>query len=43
MGGTLELAPTDGDGGARFVLRLPIELPAGSHPEPEAEPTPYMS
>ena len=31
------------EGGARFVLELPIELPAGSHPEPDATPTPYMS
>jgi signal transduction histidine kinase len=32
MVGTLELAPDDAEaGGARFVLSLPIELPAGSH------------
>jgi signal transduction histidine kinase len=41
MGGELRLA--ESDGGASFVLDLPIQLPAGSHPEPEAEPTPYMS
>ena len=41
MGGELRLA--ESDGGASFVLELPIQLPAGSHPEPEAEPTPYMS
>ena len=42
MGGELRL-DEDAERGARFVLELPIELPAGSHPEPEAEPTPYMS
>ena len=41
MGGELRIA--ESDGGASFVLELPIQLPAGSHPEPEAEPTPYMS
>ena len=41
MGGELRLA--DSESGASFVLDLPIQLPAGSHPEPEAEPTPYMS
>ena len=41
MGGELRLA--ESEGGASFVLELPIQLPAGSHPEPEAEPTPYMS
>jgi signal transduction histidine kinase len=41
MGGELRIA--ESDGGASFVLDLPIQLPAGSHPEPEAEPTPYMS
>jgi signal transduction histidine kinase len=41
MGGELRLA--DAENGARFVLELPIELPSGSHPEPEAAPTPYMS
>ena len=41
MGGELRIAATEG--GARFVLELPIELPAGSHPEPDATPTPYMS
>jgi signal transduction histidine kinase len=43
MGGELRIAQSDG--GASFVLDLPIQLPAGSHPEPEphAEPTPYMS
>jgi len=41
MGGELRLADTES--GASFVLDLPIQLPAGSHPEPEAEPTPYMS
>jgi signal transduction histidine kinase len=41
MGGELRIA--DSDVGASFVLDLPIQLPAGSHPEPEAEPTPYMS
>jgi signal transduction histidine kinase len=41
MGGELRLA--DGASGARFVLELPIELPAGSHPEPDSVPTPYMS
>ena len=41
MGGELRLADTAS--GASFVLELPIELPAGSHPEPEAAPTPYMS
>jgi signal transduction histidine kinase len=39
QGGTLELAPGDGPG-ARFVLRLPIEMPAGSAPpEPDAVAT----
>jgi signal transduction histidine kinase len=38
MGGNLELAPA-GDSGARFVLGLPIEMPAGSHHAAErAEP-----
>jgi signal transduction histidine kinase len=38
MGG--ELALDDGPGqGARFVLSLPIDLPAGSHPQPETAPT----
>jgi signal transduction histidine kinase len=42
MGGELRLA--DSESGASFVLELPIQLPAGSHPEREAaEPTPYMS
>jgi signal transduction histidine kinase len=41
MGGELRLA--EATSGARFVLELPIELPAGSHPEPKAAPTPYMS
>ena len=41
MGGELRL--TDVPSGASFVLELPIELPAGSHPEPQAAPTPYMS
>jgi signal transduction histidine kinase len=41
MGGELRLAETQN--GASFVLELPIELPSGSHPEPEAVPTPYMS
>jgi signal transduction histidine kinase len=41
MGGELRL--TDAPSGASFVLELPIELPSGSHPEPEAAPTPYMS
>jgi signal transduction histidine kinase len=41
MGGELRLA--EAAGGASFVLELPIELPAGSHPEPQAAPTPYMS
>ena len=41
MGGELRLA--DSESGASFVLELPIQLPAGSHPEQEAEPTPYMS
>jgi len=43
MGGELRIA--DSEGGASFVLDLRIQLPAGSHPEPEAhaEPTPYMS
>jgi signal transduction histidine kinase len=41
MGGELRLA--DSESGASFVLELPIQLPAGSHPEHEAEPTPYMS
>jgi signal transduction histidine kinase len=41
MGGELRLS--DSEDGATFVLDLPIQLPAGSHPEPEAEPTPYMS
>ena len=43
MGGELRLA--DSERGASFVLDLQIQLPAGSHPEPEthAEPTPYMS
>jgi signal transduction histidine kinase len=38
MGGELRL-DDDAPGGARFVLELPIELPSGSHPEPEAAPT----
>lgn len=38
MGG--ELRHDDGDApGARFVLELAIELPSGSHPEPEPAPT----
>jgi signal transduction histidine kinase len=41
MGGELRLA--DSERGASFVLDLPIQLPAGSHPDAEAEPTPYMS
>jgi signal transduction histidine kinase len=41
MGGELRLA--DAENGARFVLELPIELPAGSHPEPTPTPAPYMS
>jgi hypothetical protein len=41
MGGELRIA--ESDSGASFVLDLPIQLPAGSHPETEAEPTPYMS
>jgi signal transduction histidine kinase len=43
MGGELRIA--ESHSGASFVLDLPIQLPAGSHPEPEphAEPTPYMS
>jgi signal transduction histidine kinase len=41
MGGELRIA--ESDDGASFVLDLPIQLPAGSHPEPEAEPTTYMS
>jgi signal transduction histidine kinase len=41
MGGELRLTATED--GARFVLELPIELPAGSHPEPDTVPTPYMS
>jgi signal transduction histidine kinase len=41
MGGELRLA--ESTAGARFVLELPIELPAGSHPEQSAEATPYMS
>ncbi|HEX5899538.1 MAG TPA: HAMP domain-containing sensor histidine kinase [Solirubrobacteraceae bacterium] len=41
MGGQLRLVDTQS--GARFVLELPIELPAGSHPEPDSVPTPYMS
>ncbi len=41
MGGELWLADTGS--GARFVLELPIELPAGSHPEPDTVPTPYMT
>jgi signal transduction histidine kinase len=37
MGGELRLE--DGRGpGARFVLTLPIEMPAGSHPEREPAP-----
>jgi signal transduction histidine kinase len=37
LGGRLDLADEGaGDTGARFVLSLPIELPAGSHPrEPQ--------
>jgi signal transduction histidine kinase len=31
MGGTLELLPSEPGHGARFMLRLEIELPAGSH------------
>ena len=34
LGGRLDLVE-DGEPGARFVLSLPIELPAGSHREPE--------
>ena len=34
LGGRLDLAD-DGRPGARFVLSLPIELPAGSHRQPE--------
>ena len=41
MGGELRIA--ESDDGASFVLDLPIQLPSGSHPEPEAEPTTYMS
>jgi signal transduction histidine kinase len=41
MGGELRLA--EAQSGARFVLELPIELPSGSHPEPDAAPTPYVS
>ncbi len=41
MGGELRFAETEA--GGRFVLELPIELPAGSHPEPDATPTPYIS
>ena len=43
MGGELRIA--ESESGATFVLDLRIQLPAGSHPEPEAqaEPTPYMS
>jgi signal transduction histidine kinase len=41
MGGGLRLADTAS--GASFVLELPIELPAGSHPEPKAASAPYMS
>jgi signal transduction histidine kinase len=41
MGGELRLA--DSEVGASFVLELGIELPAGSHPEPAAAPTSYMS
>jgi signal transduction histidine kinase len=41
MGGELRLA--DEASGARFVLELPIELPAGSHPEHEPAPSSYMS
>ena len=41
MGGELRLA--DEAEGARFVLELPIELPAGSHPEQEPAPSSYMS
>ena len=41
MGGELRIA--ESDDGASFVLELLIQLPAGSHPEPEAEPTTYMS
>src|SRR5215218_5879584 len=38
MGGTLELLDGPPGAGARFMLRLKIELPAGSHhAEPEAE------
>jgi signal transduction histidine kinase len=38
MGGELRHAIDDSPG-ARFVLELAIELPAGSHPEPEPAPT----
>jgi signal transduction histidine kinase len=41
MGGELRL--TDEASGASFVLELPIELPAGSHPEHEPAPSSYMS
>jgi signal transduction histidine kinase len=41
MGGELRLAATAS--GATFALELPIQLPAGSHPEQTAEATPYMS
>lgn len=40
MDGHLDLAPDDGRPGARFVLRLPIELPAGSHPPERAQSAP---
>jgi signal transduction histidine kinase len=37
MGGELRLDEDAPPPGARFVLELPIELPSGSHPEPEHE------
>jgi signal transduction histidine kinase len=41
MGGELRIA--ESERGATFVLDLRIQLPAGSHPEREAQATPYMS
>jgi signal transduction histidine kinase len=40
MEGRLELAAVEGEPGARFVLRLPIELPAGSQAPERAESAP---